>query len=156
MLFRSMASSHIPGVSIAVIHEGRIEWAQGFGVASVGGPLVTADTLFQAGSISKPVAAMSALHLVQMGKLDLDSNVNTVLTSWKIPTSAVAAGKPVTLRELLTHTAGLSVHGFPGYGADSDVPSLVQVLNGQKPANTAPIVLETAPGAVWRDRKSVV
>jgi CubicO group peptidase (beta-lactamase class C family) len=87
-----MAAVHVPGVSIAVIHDGAIEWAQGFGVVQVGGAPVTAETLFQAGSISKPVAAMAALHLVEQGKLSLDSDVNTALTSWKIPPSAALPG----------------------------------------------------------------
>jgi len=78
-LAERMAELHIPGVSIAVVHNGVIEWAQGFGVQQVGGKPVSADTLFQAGSISKPVAAMAALHLVGEGKLSLDSDLNTVL-----------------------------------------------------------------------------
>jgi len=144
-----MAALHVNGVSIAVIHHGVIEWAQGFGVTSVDGPPVTAETLFQAGSISKPVAAMAALHQVQLGKLSLDADVNTVLTSWKLPDAAVAGGKFVTLRELLTHTGGTTVHGFPGYATDAPVPSLVQVLNGEKPANTPAIRIEAAPGSKW-------
>jgi CubicO group peptidase (beta-lactamase class C family) len=148
-LSERMAALHVNGVSIAVIHHGVIEWAQGFGVTSVGGSPVTAETLFQAGSISKPVAAMAALHQVQLGKLSLDADVNTVLTSWKLPDAPVAGGKPVTLRELLTHTGGTTVHGFPGYATDAEVPSLVQVLNGEKPANTAPIRIEAAPGSKW-------
>jgi CubicO group peptidase (beta-lactamase class C family) len=144
-----MATWHVPGVSIAVIHHGAIEWAQGFGVASVGGAPVNAETLFQAGSISKPVAAMGTLRLVQEGKLSLDTDVNKTLTSWKLPDAAVAGGKPVTLRELLTHTGGTTVHGFPGYAAGEPVPTLVQVLDGEKPANTPAIRIETAPGTKW-------
>ena len=149
-LSAEMAAMHVPGVSIAVVHNGVIEWAQGFGVAAVGGGPVTAETLFQAGSISKPVAAMAALRLVQQGKLNLDCDINTYLTSWKLPASPVAAGKPVTLRELLTHTGGTTVHGFPGYAAGEPVPTLVQVLDGVKPANTAAIRVDTAPGTKWR------
>lgn len=148
-LSERMAALHVNGVSIAVIHHGVIEWAQGFGVMRVGGPPVTAETRFQAGSISKPVAAMTALHQVQLGKLSLDADVNSVLTSWKLPDAAVAGGKPVTLRELLTHTGGTTVHGFGGYAKDEPVPTLVQVLNGEKPANSAAIRIETAPGARW-------
>jgi CubicO group peptidase (beta-lactamase class C family) len=144
-----MSQLHVPGVSVTVIHNGAIEWTRGFGVKQKGGALVDADTIFQAGSISKPVAAMAALHLVQEGKLALDAPVNSTLVSWKLPESAVANGKPVTLRELLTHTAGLTVHGFPGYAANEPVPTLVQVLDGQKPANTPPIRLESEPGAKW-------
>jgi CubicO group peptidase (beta-lactamase class C family) len=149
-LAERMAELHVPGVSIAVVHNGVIEWAQGFGVQQIGGKPVSADTLFQAGSISKPVAAMAALHLVGEGKLALDSDVNTVLTTWKIPASPVATGATVTLRELLTHTAGFTVHGFPGYAANTPVPALVQVLNGEKPANTDPIRLENVPGKEWK------
>jgi CubicO group peptidase (beta-lactamase class C family) len=144
-----MAQLHIPGVSVAVIHNGVIEWAAGFGVKQLGGAPVGADTLFQAGSISKPVAAIGALHQVQEKKLSLDADVNTELVSWKIPDSPAANNKPVTLRELLTHTAGSTVHGFPGYAATDPVPTLLQVLDGQKPANTAPIRLESEPGSKW-------
>lgn len=144
-----MAEFHVPGVSIAVVHNGVIEWAQGFGLADLSGKPVTAETLFQAGSISKPVAAMAALHLVQQKKLSLDADVNQTLTSWKIPASDAAPGATVTLRELLTHTAGFTVHGFRGYAAGEPVPALIQVLNGEKPANSAPIRLESAPGSKW-------
>ena len=149
-LANRMKELNVPGVSIAVIHEGKIEWARGFGVRSLGGPPVTADTMFQAGSISKPLAAMAALRMVQEGKLSLDADVNTYLTSWKFPADPVAAGKPITLRELLTHTAGTTVHGFPGYATDEPVPTLVQVLNGEKPANTPAIRSEAAPGVHWK------
>jgi len=145
-----MADDHVPGVSIAVIHNGAIEWTQGFGVVQLGGAPVTAETLFQAGSISKPVAAMAALHLVEQGRLSLDADVNQALTSWKIPPSAAAPGAVVTLRELLSHTAGLTVHGFPGYAADAPVPTLIQVLDGENPANTDPIRLEAVPGSHWK------
>lgn len=144
-----MKEVNVPGVSVVVIHEGKIEWARGFGVSSVGGSPVTAETMFQAGSISKPLAAMAALRLVEQGTLSLDVDVNTLLTSWKLPADSVAAGKPVTLRELLTHSACITVHGFPGYASTEPVPTLIQVLNGEKPANTPPIRSESAPGAGW-------
>jgi CubicO group peptidase (beta-lactamase class C family) len=145
-----MVADHVPGVSVAVIHNGAIAWALGFGVVRPGGAPVTAETLFQAGSISKPVAAMAALHLVEQGRLSLDSDVNQALTSWKISPSAAAAGAVVTLRELLSHTAGLTVQGFPGYAASAPIPTLVQILNGEKPANTDPIRLEAPPGSRWK------
>ena len=144
-----MKELNVPGVSIAVIHNGKIEWARGFGVRSVGGSPVNTETMFQAGSISKPLAAMACLRLVQQGKLSLDTDVNTYLTSWKLPSDPVQQGKPVTLRELLTHTGGTTVHGFPGYAGNESVPTLIQVLNGEKPANTPAIRSEAAPGARW-------
>ena len=148
-LLERMAELKIPGVSVAVVHDGTIEWAQGFGVQEIAGKPVSPDTLFQAGSISKPIAAMAALHLVQQGKLLLDGDINKELTSWKVPASPDAPGAIVTMRELLTHTAGMTVHGFPGYATGSPVPTLVQVLDGAKPANTGPIRIETAPGTKW-------
>ncbi len=149
-LSERMTELHVPGVSIAVIHNGSIEWAKGYGVRQIGGDPVNADTLFQAGSISKSLAAMGALHLVQAGKLSLDADINTGLTSWKLPPSTAAPGATVTLRELLSHTAGITVHGFPGYAAGVPVPTLVQVLNGEAPANTAPIRIDSVPGKDWR------
>jgi len=148
-LTQRMNDLHVSGVSIAVIHNGSIEWTRGFGVARTGGPPVTEETLFQAGSISKPVAAMAALYQVQKGKLSLDADVNSELISWKVPESPAANGKPVTLRELLTHTAGLTVHGFPGYATNDAIPTLIQVLNGEKPANTPPIRVDSEPGSKW-------
>ncbi len=141
----------VPGVSGAVINHGRIEWARGFGVVEAGlDKPITPETLFQAGSISKPVAAMAALRLVEQGKLNLDEDVNLKLKSWKVPENEFTKEKKVTLRGLLTHSAGLTVHGFPGYKADAEAPTLVQVLNGEKPANTGAIRVDTMPGSKWR------
>jgi CubicO group peptidase (beta-lactamase class C family) len=149
LLLQRMAELHVNGLSIAVVHHGVIEWAQGFGATEVGGKPVTAETLFQAGSISKPVASLGTLRLVQQRKLSLDANINTELTSWKIPANPAFPGAVVTLRELMTHTAGMTVHGFPGYAAGEPVPTLVQVLDGVKPANTPAIRIETMPGTKW-------
>lgn len=145
-----MAALHVPGVSIAVVHDGQIEWARGFGVTRIGGAAVTAETLFQAASISKPVTALAVLRLVQSGKLDLDTDVNRYLKTWKVPDNEFTAKNKVTLRELLTHTAGMTVHGFPGYASDALLPTVTQVLNGEKPANTPAIRVDKTPGTIWR------
>ncbi len=146
-----MASLKTPGVSVAVINGGAIEWAKGYGIVEAGGTTpVTPQTLFQAASISKPVAALAALRLVEQGKLSLDQDVNERLTSWKVPENEFTKGEKATLRRLLSHSAGLTVSGFPGYGADVPVPTLVQVLDGQKPANTAAITATVVPGTLWR------
>ena len=145
-----MEALHVPGVSVAVIHDGKILWARGFGVTRLGGAPVTENTVFQAGSISKPVTAMAVMHLVQAGRLNLDADINTYLKSWKVPESEFTAQKKVTLRGLLSHTAGVTVHGFPGYASGAPVPTLVQVLNGEKPANTPAIRVNTTPGTLWR------
>lgn len=148
-LSQRMVQLHVPGVSIAVIHSGAIEWARGFGVKRLGGGPVKADTLFQAGSISKSLAAMAALHQVQEHRLILDADANSELSTWHIPVSPTANGRPVTLRELLGHTAGFTVIGFDGYAANEPVPTLLQVLDGLKPANSAPIRVENEPGTQW-------
>lgn len=149
-LVERMTQIRVPGVSIAVIHDGKIEWARGFGVTATGNARVTPDTLFQAASISKPVAAMAVLRLVEAGKLDLDVDVNQYLKSWKISENSFTEHSKVTLRRLLSHSAGMTVQGFPGYASDEPVPTLVQVLNGEKPANTPAIVVDTVPGTIWR------
>ena len=141
----------VPGVSIAVIDSFRIAWAGGYGVREAGDTgRVTTETLFQAASISKPVAALAAPRLVQEGKVNLDENVNLKLTSWKVPENDFTIVQPVTLRRLLSHGAGLTVHGFPGYASNASVPTVRQVLDGQPPANTAAIRADTVPGALWR------
>jgi len=111
---------------------------------------VEITTLFQAGSISKPVAAVAAMKLVEEGKLALDQNINTFLTTWKVPDNEFTKDKKVTLREILSHSAGVTVHGFPGYAAGDPIPTLVQVLDGVKPANTPPIRVDVVPGSIWR------
>lgn len=146
-----MAAHKVPGVSIAVIDRGEIVWARGYGVARAGDNApVTPDTLFQAASISIPVAAAAALTLVDAAQLTLDTDLNDKLKTWKIPASPVAAGLPVTLRELLSHTAGVTVHGFAGYAADAPRPTLVQILDGKPPANSAAIRIDQKPGTKWR------
>jgi CubicO group peptidase (beta-lactamase class C family) len=146
-----MAQRHIRGLSLAIIKGGRIVVARGYGVTDDESKApVTTSTLFQAGSISKPVSALGALHLVEAGTLSLDDDVNTKLTSWKVPDNKFTATSKVTLRRLLSHSAGMTVHGFPGYDVNERVPTLVQVLDGVQPANTPPVRVDTTPGAIWR------
>lgn len=146
-----MQSYNVPGVSIAVIEGNQVEWARGYGVKEVGKPdPVTPETMFQAGSISKPVAALVALRFVQDGQLRLDEDVNAKLLSWHVPENELTSEHKVTLRGLLSHSAGLSVHGFPGYAADVEVPTVVQVLDGVKPANTEAVRVVLVPGTEWR------
>ncbi len=142
---------HVPGVSVAVLVDGKLSWAKGYGAASKeDGVPVTPDTLFQAASISKPVSAIIALRLVELGKLSLDEDVNLKLRSWKVPDSPAMAGEHVTLRRILSHTAGLTVHGFAGYAQGEARPTLPQLLNGVKPANSDPVRVDIKPGTQWR------
>lgn len=141
----------VPGLSVAVVDNFKVAWAKGYGVTEAGGNNpVTVHTLFQAGSISKPVAATGTLSLVEQGRLSLDENVNRKLKSWKVPDNEFTKDQKVTLRRILSHSAGLTVHGFPGYAAGSPIPTLVQIFNGEPPANTAPIRVDFVPGTKFR------
>ncbi len=141
-----------PGLTVAVIDGYKIAWTKAYGTTELGGTtLVTPKTLFQAGSISKPVAATGMLALVQQGKFSLDEDVNLILKTWKVPENEFTKEQKVTLRRLASHTAGLTVHGFPGYDVDEKIPTLVQILNGEKPpANTPEIRVDFVPGTKWR------
>ncbi|MGC1644379.1 MAG: serine hydrolase, partial [Candidatus Sulfotelmatobacter sp.] len=140
-----------PGLSVAVIDNFRIAWAKGYGVTEAGTQTpVTVHTLFQAGSISKPVAATGTLSLVEHGKLSLEENVNLKLKSWQVPDNEFTKEQKVTLRRILSHSAGLTVHGFPGYEVGTPIPTLVQIFNGEPPANTAPIRVDFVPGTKFR------
>lgn len=141
----------VPGLSIAVINNGVIEWARGYGVLDAQSKApVEIDSQFQAASISKPVFAMAALSLVEKGALRLDEDVNDRLASWKLPENAYTQVQKVTLRRLLNHTAGTSVSGFGGYGEGQPVPTVLQVLDGVAPANSLPVRVESVPGEQMR------
>jgi CubicO group peptidase (beta-lactamase class C family) len=145
-LLERMKELHAPAVSYAVIENGKIVLAAAVGDADVAsGRRATTSTLFQAASISKPVFAIGVMSLVERGKLSLDAPVNSMLHTWKLPENALTTATPVTLRMLLSHSGGTSVHGFPGYAIDVKRPTLDEVLLGKEPANTDPIVVDAAP-----------
>ncbi|MCU1278616.1 MAG: tetratricopeptide repeat protein [bacterium] len=146
-----MREYRIPAVSIAVFKNYQIDWAKAYGLADVTTKTpATVDTLFQAGSISKPVAAMAALMAVARGTLSLDTPINDALTTWRLPENDLTRASAVTLRRLLSHTAGTTVHGFPGYPAGTTIPTVPQVLDGIPPANTPPVRVDLAPGSKFR------
>jgi CubicO group peptidase (beta-lactamase class C family) len=141
----------VPGVSIAVINDYKIDWVKSYGIMDkeTGNP-VTGKTLFQAGSISKPVAAYAALSLTEKGKFNLDENVNLYLKSWQLPDNEFTSEKKVALKHLLNHSAGTTVHGFLGYSPDLPVPTLLQVLDGNPPANSPAIRVDKTPEKDFR------
>ena len=144
---RWMDLYRIPGLSVAVYDKHALVWSKTYGVTQAGGKEpVTLETLFQAASISKPVTALAALRAVEQGQLSLDANVNDALKCWKVPDNDFTREQKVTLRRLLSHSAGLTVHGFPGYGVGEPLPTLQQILDGQKPANTEAVRVDTVPG----------
>ena len=144
-----MQRFRIPGVSVAVIRDFKIHWAKGYGVADAKtGQPVDTGTAFQAASISKPVFAMAMVKLQQDGRLSLDADVNTILTSWKVPQSDFTREQPVTLRSLASHTSGADDgFGFPGYAPNEPRPTLAQILNGEKPSNVGPVKFARPPYA---------
>jgi CubicO group peptidase (beta-lactamase class C family) len=142
-----MRALEVPGLSIAVINHGAVEWSRAYGVADVStGRPVTTDTLFQAASISKPVTAVGLMRLAAAGELNLDEDVNRRLRDWKVPAADGVTNKFITPRMLLSHTAGMPEIGMDGYAADGPLPSLLQVLRGAAPATNPPARIESAPG----------
>lgn len=139
------------GLSIAVIQGGEIVKARGYGVADKEtGATITASTLFQAGSISKCLAAVAALYLVEKGELSLDTPLNDHLKSWKLPENEFTASRKVLLRDILSHSAGLTVHGYSGYPASYAIPTLVEVLEGASSSQSSSVRVDFVPGSKVR------
>jgi len=146
-----MKDLKVPGLSVAVVNDFKVEWSKGYGVrdSRTGAP-ITDQTLFQVASITKCMGAVVALRLAQDGILDLDRDVNGYLKRWKVPENEFTRVEKVTLRRLLSHTAGLTVSGFRGYAEGEAVPTILQVLDGLPPANSAPVRVDRIPGSGYR------
>jgi CubicO group peptidase (beta-lactamase class C family) len=149
-LTERMEFYRVPGISFAVVDDYRLESAYVAGVLEVGGTAaVTIRTLFQAGSLAKPVVALAALRLVEAGAINLDADVNSLLTTWKVPPNG--AWQPrVTLRHVLTHTSGFTVPLYPGYPREATIPTVLQVLDGERPARTPAVRVDLIPGTQYR------
>jgi len=137
----------VPGVGVAIIENGKVIWAKGYGTKEAGKiDPVDADTVFSAGSVSKIINAALILRLVKAGKIDLDEDINHYLKRWKVPHAGYAKDKKVTLRAILSHTAGFNQHGFRDFQPDEELPALLQTLKGEPPAKHGPIKLLFTPG----------
>ena len=147
-LAQRMAETKVPAISNAFIGDGQVKWARACGEAvAPSGQATTPETLFQAGSLSKAVAAAGALRVVDHGRLSLDEDVNTRLRAWRVPAGPFGnSHDKVTPRRLFSHTAGLAVRRYLGYAAGSTVPTVVQSLSGTVPANSPPVRPFAAPG----------
>lgn len=146
-LEQRMKETGVKGLSIAVIRNYKVEWAKGYGWADeAAGKKVTAATRFQAASISKSLNSLGVLALVQEGRLDPDADINRYLKRWKFPYDSASGGKIINTRHLLSHTAGLGIHGFPGYTPGDALPTIIQIINGEKPANTKAVRSVFEPG----------
>lgn len=141
----------IPGVSIAVIHNGKIAWTKGYGVMDTKSKVpVTDQTLFQVSTIGMPLTAYAALSLVEKNKVSLDEDINSYLKSWKLPDSEFTKENKVTIKKLLSHSAGINVHDFQGYPKGAPTPTLKEILNGTPPANSNPIIVDKElDGSLW-------
>ena len=148
-IHQRMEYYNVPGASIAIVRDGKLWFAKGYGVANTDtDEKVDVNTIFQAASISKPVSALGVLKLVENGTVDLKSDVNTYLSDWKVPENLYTEDEKVSLEKLLTHTASVTVHGFPGYKKTDTFPTTKQVLNGE--GNTPKVELFIKPGTMWK------
>ncbi len=146
-----MSELHVPGVSVAVIHDGKIEWARGFGVARIGGPAVTPETLFQAASISKPVTALAVSAPGGIGEAQPRYGCESVLKNLE------SSGERL-YREDQGHAAGVTNSHRRDDRAwiprlrrrCTRFPPWCRYLNGEQPANTTAILVDTLPGSAWR------
>ncbi|TAD83420.1 MAG: class A beta-lactamase-related serine hydrolase [Bacteroidetes bacterium] len=145
-----MKKLNIKGLSIAVVNDYKIEWAKGYGYADEQTQKkVTVTTLFEPGSISKSLNALGALKLVQNKKVNLYADINTYLKTWKFPYDTISKGKEITLANLLSHTAGLNVHGFMGYNRKSKIPALTYILDGKAPSQSPAVRSIMEPNKVF-------
>lgn len=142
---------HVPGAGVAVVNGGKIDWARGYGVLESGRPeRVDSLTLFQAASISKPVSAAVAMRMVERGEFALDEDVNSRLRSWRIPASPSSKGKTITLRMLLSHSAGLSMHGVPEFAEGVKLPTLMEILDGKSVVSRDSVRVVVEPGTIYK------
>lgn len=140
-ILERMAYYQVPAVSIAVINNGNIEWAKAYGFADPAGKRAAdTETQFQVASISKSVNAFGVMRLVQFGKLSLEADIRPYLKTWAFPDNIYSQGKTITLKHLLSHTAGLGARGFMGYARTAPLPAINQILNGEAPANSDPVI----------------
>ena len=146
---QATATSTTPGLSVALVHHGQLVWAAGYGLADPAtGQPVMAGTRFQAASLAKPVTAWGVLRLVESGRIGLDEPVIGRLRRWHPPPSPFDA-EGITVRRLLSHTAGLSVHGYLGQTPDRALPPIASSLSGET-GDSFPVELLEAPGRGWR------
>jgi len=146
-----MAHWKVPGMSLAVIRDGKIAWAKSYGVKQAGtDDMIDTETVFSVGSCSKVGTAAITLRLVDEGKLDLNTDVNKYLTRWQVPQNEFTETRAVTLRGIMSHSAGLTVHGFPDFRPGAELPTVVDTLNGTKPARTRPVRVFAEPGTRYK------
>lgn len=146
-IYQRMKEIGVPGVSIALFDGGRIVFEKAYGTKDQSAPVDT-NTLFQAASISKPLTSVATFRLYERGIIPIDTDVNTLLQGWKVPDTVYDATEKVTVRRIISHMGGLSVHGFRGYKRTEQLPTIIQTLNGVPPSNSPRIEVDTTPGVI--------
>lgn len=142
-----MAMYKTPALSVAVIHNGKLDWSAAWGQLQADGTGVDCGSLFQAGSIAKPVTLLAAMRMKTAGLIDFDKNIETYLSSYHLPAGRQTDANPVTFRNLLTHTAGVTPGGHVGYAQNQPIPTDQQVVRGEAPSNSRKVEVLDAPGA---------
>jgi len=146
-----MKDYKVPGLSIAVIKDYKIDWAKSYGLADTTKKIpVTTETMFSAGSISKFLMAVTALKMVENGQIELEKPINNYLTSWKIAENDYTKKTPITLRMLLSHSAGTSQTSYFGFKPTQPLPTIVEILSGAKISETRPVVVNSEPNKEFR------
>ena len=141
-----MAKHKTPAMSVAVIRDGALDWSAAWGRLQADGARAGCDSLFQAGSLAKPATVLATLRMQQQGLVDLDADIETLLSSWRLPAGRQTRANPVTLRNLFTHTAGITPGGYDGYAQGQPIPTDAQTVGGQAPANSRKVEVLEAPG----------
>ena len=144
-----LAENKVPGLAIAIMDDSKAIIKKGYGFADVENKTpVTSKTGFNIGSISKLFTAWGIMDLNAKHKIDIDFPVEDYLTKWSLPDSEYDKSK-VTIRHILSHTAGLSVHGYSGYQPGSQMPTLVESLNGLS-LDKERVFIEIEPQTQWK------
>lgn len=148
---QAMTMHGLQGLSIAVIDDYQVSWSREWGVRSVdNGNEIRADTLFNIASIAKPVTATLVAVLAEKSLIDLDEPVSTYLQRWQLPDNEFTRSKEITLRHLLSHTAGTTQHGYEDFYIGDKIPTLVDVLEGSELSATEKLDIDFMPGSQWR------
>jgi CubicO group peptidase (beta-lactamase class C family) len=145
-----MSAHKVPAISVAVVHDGRLDWSASWGRLQHDGARAGCDSLFQAGSLAKPATVLAALRMQEKGVIDLDADVGTTLTSWQLPKGLQTDANPVTLRKLFAHTAGITPGGYDGYAQGQPIPTDRQTVQGEAPGNAGKVEVLAAPGTFLR------
>jgi CubicO group peptidase (beta-lactamase class C family) len=142
----SMSRHKTPALSVAVIRNGTLDWSAAWGRLQADGARAGCDSLFQAGSLAKPATVLAALRMQQQGIVDLDADIETLLSSWHLPMGRQTSANPVTLRNLFTHTAGITPGGYDGYAQGQPIPTDPQTVSAEAPSNSHKVEVLEAPG----------